>query len=70
MQINPLHFVCPCTFEEGELLEEPGSHKGVGKTEEKATEQQPCGVDVDRVRPGAHETQCDLQEERRGDIFI
>ena len=57
--------LCLCTFEESELLEEPRSHKGVGETEEKATEQQPGGADVDRVRSGAHKTHRHLQEARR-----
>lgn len=60
-----LYLVCLCTFEERELLEEPRSHKGVGETEEKATEQQPCGADVDRVRSGAHKTHRHLQEATR-----
>lgn len=57
--------MCPCTFEEGELLEEPSSHKGVSETEEKAAEQQPCGTDIDGVRSGAHKTHRHLQEVRR-----
>lgn len=56
---------CSCTFEEGELLEESTCHKGVSETEEKATEQQPCGTDVDRVRSGAHKTHCHLWEARK-----
>lgn len=55
---------CFCTFQEGELLKEPGCHKRVGETEEKATEQHPGGADVDRVRSGAHKTHRHLQEER------
>lgn len=60
-----LYLVCLCTFEERELLEEPRSHKGVGETEKKATEQQPCGANVDRVRSGTHKTHRHLQEARR-----
>lgn len=60
-----LYLVCLCTFEEGELLEEPRSHKGVGETEEKATEQQPRGADVGRVRSGTHKTHRHLREAKR-----
>lgn len=60
-----LYLVCLCTFEERELLEKPRSDKGVGETEEKATEQQPSGADVDRVRSGTHKTHRHLQEARR-----
>lgn len=58
-------FGLPCTFEERELLEEARSHKGVGETEEKATEQQARGADVDGMRSGTHKTHRHLQERQR-----
>lgn len=64
-------FGLPCTFEERELLEEARSHKGVGETEEKATEQQARGADVDGMRSGTHKTHRHLQERQREcDVYI
>lgn len=60
-----LFWFCFWTFEERELLEEPGSHKGVSKTQEKPTEQLPCGADVERMRSGTHKTHRHLQESKK-----
>lgn len=71
IRFHCLYLVCLCTFEERELLEEARSHKGVGETEEKATEQQARGADVDGMRSGTHKTHRHLQERQREcDVYI